>query len=314
MLTRIGLFVLLMFLFSCIVTLCGSEAQAAGLRRRRMVSPAYYNTKAPVAQPTIETKQENSSKSEGNKEIPYQTSKPVIPSITAAAALPQHRGFSNYEPLGLDFSELIAALPEQEKQILQSVCADLQPDYQKEIEKKYPDIRPEVAESLAKIAEAIHQKKNRNEIGAMVKALPFSTRQLTSKEVLAINEELGPVIDPEEFRAVHELNQFRMRSGLRPCLIDLLLCLVSRGHSSDMRNYGFFSHNSPVAGKGSFTMRAGQFGASASAENIYMGSSNGRAANNAWANSSGHRANMLGGFSRVGVGRAGGFFTQMFGF
>lgn len=223
------------------------------------------------------------------------------------------KDFSEYQLLGTDFSRLIELMPEKEGNLLKEITESYEPDYVAVIAEKYPQARPEIQKSLAQIAEAVHLGKSKSEIGQIVREIPVPVRQLNPNEVLAVNQELAPAIDPEEARAVHALNQFRMRSGLRPCLIDILLCLVSRGHSSDMRRYGFFSHNSPVAGKANFTSRARQMGASASAENIYMGSSNGNAANSAWANSSGHRANMLGGFSRVGVGRVGGYFTQMFG-
>ncbi len=224
-----------------------------------------------------------------------------------------HKGFGEYELLGTDFSRLFDVMPEREGSLLKEMTENYKPDYRAVIAQKYPQVRPEIQGTLANIAEAVHNQKSKSEIGKIVREIPIPVRQLNANEVLAVNQELAPAIDPEEARAVHALNQFRMRSGLRPCLIDLLLCLVSRGHSSDMRRYGFFSHNSPVAGKANFSSRARQMGASASAENIYMGSSNGNAANSAWANSSGHRANMLGGFSRVGVGRVGGYFTQMFG-
>ncbi len=223
------------------------------------------------------------------------------------------KGFSSYELLGMDFSDTISQLPEQERTILEQLVEWSTVDYAAIMTEKYPNVRPEVSEALVKIAEGVQNKASRQELGKIVNSIPFSPRQLTSAEVLAINQELAPAVDEEEFRAILGLNQFRMRSGLRPLLIDLLLVLVSRGHSSDMQRFGFFSHNSPVSGKSTFSSRARQLGASASAENIYMGSYSGNAANNAWINSSGHRANMLGSYTRVGVGRIGGFFTQMFG-
>ena len=223
------------------------------------------------------------------------------------------KGFSSYELLGMDFSETISQLPENERTVLEELVDWSAVDYPSVMAEKYPNVREEVKDALAKIVEGVQHKASRGELGKIVNSIPISPRQLTSAEVLAINQELAPAVDEEEFRAILGLNQFRMRSGLRPLLIDLLLVLVSRGHSSDMQHFGFFSHNSPVSGKSTFSSRARQLGASASAENIYMGSYSGNAANNAWINSSGHRANMLGAYTRVGVGRIGGFFTQMFG-
>ncbi|MDO4574889.1 MAG: CAP domain-containing protein [Planctomycetia bacterium] len=111
-------------------------------------------------------------------------------------------------------------------------------------------------------------------------------------------------LSKEEMAAVNGLNAFRARCGLPPCQLDLGLCKAAQRHSQNMARYGFFSHVTP------WGETHGHRGARA--ENIYMGSSNGMAANNAWINSSGHRANMLGPYTRVGVGCFGGFFTQMF--
>ncbi|MDO4627976.1 MAG: CAP domain-containing protein [Planctomycetia bacterium] len=307
MFNRIGLFVLICCTAVAFSSLCVSESSAAPNRRRK--ATVNYTTKAPKMQTGTQK---------------YTTNKPSIPNSVQALAnsvskpktvTPAGRTYtcSEYELFGVNFSDEIGTLPTAEQELLTELQASYTPNYAKSIAERYPEVRPEVQTSLAEIAESVHKQKNKTEIGKIIHKMPVSTRQLSAKEVLAINQELAPAVDPEEYRAVNELNNFRMRSGLRPCVMDLLLCMVSRGHSSDMRRYGFFSHVSPVSGKNSFTMRARQMGANASAENIYMGSTSGRAANSAWANSSGHRANMLGGFSRVGVGRSGGHFTQMFG-
>jgi uncharacterized protein YkwD len=95
--------------------------------------------------------------------------------------------------------------------------------------------------------------------------------------------------------------------------IDLALTAASRDHSSDMKTHKFFSHTSPVPGKTSPGDRARNFNASWSAENIFMGSTDGTVAHRAWFHSPGHHRNLLGDHRRVGVGRHGVYFTQMFG-
>jgi uncharacterized protein YkwD len=80
-----------------------------------------------------------------------------------------------------------------------------------------------------------------------------------------------------------------------------------------MQKLGFFSHESPVPGKKTPWDRAKRFGTTASAENIAAGYQDGRAVNLGWFHSPGHHRNMLGNHRRVGVGRAGGYFTEMFG-
>ncbi len=138
--------------------------------------------------------------------------------------------------------------------------------------------------------------------------------KLTDMDVEALNEKMCKYIDKEEAENVRSLNRFRRAFRLFPCLIDLALCRAARGHSCDMRRYGFFSHSSVVYGKESHVSRAQLEGTDASAENIYMGSASGEGASAAWQASSGHSANMLGQYRRVGIGRDDGYHTQMFGY
>jgi len=134
-----------------------------------------------------------------------------------------------------------------------------------------------------------------------------------NREILALNARLASQLDPEEARAVLALNLTRNLLGLPALMIDLKLCEAARDHSQDMQKLGFFSHESPVPGKKTPWDRAKRFGTTASAENIAAGYQDGRAANLGWFHSPGHHRNMLGNHRRVGVGRAGGYFTEMFG-
>ncbi len=80
-----------------------------------------------------------------------------------------------------------------------------------------------------------------------------------------------------------------------------------------MRRLKFFDHTSPLPGKTTPWDRAKLFGTLAASENIYRGAADGRVANRAWFHSPGHHKNMLGNHARVGVGRSGGYFTELFG-
>ena len=68
-----------------------------------------------------------------------------------------------------------------------------------------------------------------------------------------------------------------------------------------------------MPGKESSRDRAKRFGTTASTENIFVGAPDGEAANLAWFHSPGHHKNMLGEYRRVGMGRSGNHFTEMFG-
>lgn len=133
------------------------------------------------------------------------------------------------------------------------------------------------------------------------------------QRVFAANRELAGTIDDQELAGVFEHNRRRVLIGLGAQRIDVKLCDAGRGHSKDMEERGFFSHTSPVKGKESFGQRAALAGTSANAENIAMGQRSGRDAVLGWWYSPGHHRNMLGGQSRIGLGRHGVHWTELFG-
>ena len=141
-------------------------------------------------------------------------------------------------------------------------------------------------------------------------AAPIS--ELT-RQILAANSRLAAQLDPEEARGILALNLTRNLLGLPPLAIDLRLCAAARDHSQDMRRLEFFAHTSPVTGKASPWDRAKRFGTKAAAENIYHGAHDGRIAHRAWFHSPGHHKNVVGQYTRVGLGRSGAYFTELFG-
>ncbi|HTN75806.1 MAG TPA: CAP domain-containing protein [Pirellulaceae bacterium] len=141
-------------------------------------------------------------------------------------------------------------------------------------------------------------------------ALPMDPR---TREILATNAQLAPKLDPEEARCILDLNLTRNLLGLNAVAIDPALVLCARDHSSDMQKLGFFSHESPIPAKKTPWDRAKLFNTSASGENIAAGTIDGAAANLMWWHSPGHHKNMLGAHQRVGVGRTGKMWTEMFG-
>lgn len=81
------------------------------------------------------------------------------------------------------------------------------------------------------------------------------------------------------------------------------MCDAGRGHSKDMKEKAFFAHESPVAGKETPWKRAALAGTKANAENIYMGSTRGVDAIQAWWYSPGHHANMMADHRKAGLPR-----------
>ena len=80
---------------------------------------------------------------------------------------------------------------------------------------------------------------------------------------------------------------------------------MARYKSQDMKDNGYFSHNSPTYGTPFQMIR--NFGLSfrSAGENIAKGYATPQAVVNGWMNSSGHRANILGSqYTSMGVGYA----------
>ncbi|MDD6734753.1 MAG: SafA/ExsA family spore coat assembly protein [Clostridiales bacterium] len=118
-----------------------------------------------------------------------------------------------------------------------------------------------------------------------------------------------------EKEVVRLVNVERAKYGIAPLTEDWELSRVARYKSQDMRDSGYFSHNSPTYGS-PFTMIK-NFGLSyrTAAENIAKGQGTPAEVVKAWINSSGHRSNILNkSFTKIGVGyvKSGNYWTQMF--
>ncbi len=103
------------------------------------------------------------------------------------------------------------------------------------------------------------------------------------------------------------INQHRQSSGLKALALDPCISSAAQGHSEWMVANNVFDH---VGKNGSEEATRCQWaGCSCSAENIYYGSDAPSDAFNAWKASSGHNANMLGGYAKMGIGVYGGHAT-----
>ena len=118
-----------------------------------------------------------------------------------------------------------------------------------------------------------------------------------------------------EQEVIRLVNEVRKQNGLSELKYDWELARVARYKSQDMKDNGYFAHNSPVYGS-PFDMIK-NFGISyrSAGENIARGQRTPEAVMNAWMNSSGHRANILNAsYTKIGVGYVadGKYWTQMF--
>ncbi|MFC7337414.1 CAP domain-containing protein [Haloferula chungangensis] len=149
------------------------------------------------------------------------------------------------------------------------------------------------------------------EIAESASALPREGLRVLAKNRSTAEKDEIPA---EEARGIEECNLWRLYLGLSALELDPKLCDASRDHSKDMAEQQFFAHDSPVKGKTTPWDRAANFDTTSSGENIYMGSTDPHAANLGWFYSPGHHKNMFNAAQkRIGLGRYGRHWTQMFG-
>jgi uncharacterized protein YkwD len=98
------------------------------------------------------------------------------------------------------------------------------------------------------------------------------------------------------------VNRERQKNGFPPVAGDPVLSAIAQNHAEDMGRRGYFNHTSPE-GKDLFERLAGaQVCYRRAAENIAWGYSSPTSLVRGWMNSSGHRKNILGDFTKAGVG------------
>lgn len=99
------------------------------------------------------------------------------------------------------------------------------------------------------------------------------------------------------------VNEERAAAGLNALTLDSALSKVAQAKAEDMAKNGYFSHTSPTYGSPFDMMKSFGINYSAAGENIAKGQKSAESVMNAWMNSSGHRANILGSsYEKIGVG------------
>lgn len=110
------------------------------------------------------------------------------------------------------------------------------------------------------------------------------------------------------------LNEHRQANGVAPLAYDNQLEAAIQGHCLHMAEHSFFDHSAPESSVNSPWTRAELCGTSAGGENIANGQSSPAAVMTSWKGSPGHNGNMLDpDFKRVGIGRTGSYWGQIFG-
>ena len=97
------------------------------------------------------------------------------------------------------------------------------------------------------------------------------------------------------------LNQDRKNNGRATLTLDAELSRIARIKSADMRDQGYFAHESPTYGDVRAMLRRFGYPFSAAGENI-VHHANVDKAQAAFMTSAGHRQNILGTWTKVGIG------------
>lgn len=106
----------------------------------------------------------------------------------------------------------------------------------------------------------------------------------------------------EERQLINQVNQERIKHGLKPLNVDMTLVSIAKTKSHDMASNNYFSHVSPTLGTVYNMLDNAGVTYSRAGENIARTGSVSRA-HDLFMNSSGHRANILhSGYTHVGVG------------
>lgn len=110
-------------------------------------------------------------------------------------------------------------------------------------------------------------------------------------------------------------NKFRQSKGLKPLQLDASISQQARRHSQDMANGSTgFGHEGFEERVANVSKKMGRV--SSAAENVAYGTLDAEAVVNGWIKSPGHRKNMLGDYTMIGIGTADKgritFFTQVF--
>lgn len=142
--------------------------------------------------------------------------------------------------------------------------------------------------------------------------------QLNNPDLIYPNDKITiPDIDSikhTEHIVIQLTNQMRADHGLEPLRPDWQLSRVARHKSADMLENNYFAHNSPTYGSPFDMMQSFGITYRSGAENIARGQQTPHAVVKAWMDSPGHRANILGDYTHIGVGYVedGKYWTQMF--
>ena len=132
--------------------------------------------------------------------------------------------------------------------------------------------------------------------------LPQPTQQPSATQAPSTGDDYTTQsVSAQEQKMANLLNQDRNNNGLGALTLDAELCRIARIKSADMRDNRYFAHESPTYGRVGEMLRHFGYRFSAAGENIAH-HANVDKAQAAFMSSQGHRQNILGGWTKMGIG------------
>ncbi|WP_052807467.1 CAP domain-containing protein [Risungbinella massiliensis] len=175
-----------------------------------------------------------------------------------------------------------------------------------------------------KKCERIKPKKSAPKVDTVKKKVTTESKQTsqqntnTTKNTNATESSTSDTVSAIEKEVVRLVNIERSKQGLKPLTIDEKVSSVADKKSQDMKDKGYFDHQSPTYGSPFDMLRKFDVKFSSAGENIAAGQKTAAEVVKGWMNSEGHRANILNAsYTHIGVGFVEGgsygtYWTQLF--
>ena len=111
----------------------------------------------------------------------------------------------------------------------------------------------------------------------------------------------GSGSDNAEEEVLRIVNEERMRHGLNPLEVNARLAQVARYKAEDIRDNDYFGHHSPIFGSPFDMLDMFDIGFRKAGENLALGHTTAQHAMEDWMASEGHRSNILGSYTEIGI-------------
>lgn len=114
-------------------------------------------------------------------------------------------------------------------------------------------------------------------------------------------ENVNATVNEYEASVYEIVNNERLAAGKKALTFDMKLCEIAKLKAKDMAEHSYFSHTSPTYGSPYDMLKASGYEYVSAGENIAKGQQSPVTVMDAWMNSEGHRANILGNYTKIGI-------------